>query len=220
MNLKNESLPVWILIFTSAILVLVIVLQFYSNETHGLNNRVSTDKDQDNQLRKTLTYRENSLDGTKQIIRYSFNNHPELFTDYKDYLNNNVFIALKDLADNKESYVFIGEERTNNPHWLGNEHIFFTTYCGTACKGIYLVNILNKDTELGIFSYIYSDQKNVQVTHFKDWFNNSFEFPGWVKNIHSSYFDNKVYLIFEMWNNNKYMGGKRFIFTGSSLKEQ
>lgn len=170
---------------------------------------------------KELKYEEYSPDQSKKVILYQTKYDPAFYNDYdKDFFLNNTIIAVVDLENSQERDIFIDEERTGNPHWLGNEYVFFTTYCGTACKGIYLSNVDNKELRLGVWGYTFSESKNEWIMHFKDWFNFEHEFEGGVDEVISETLGDKTYLIFRRKN---YQGNalpeKRFLFTGDKLIE-
>ena len=170
---------------------------------------------------KTLQYKELSPDEAKEAIVYKIKFDPTLYENYyQDYFPNNTIIAVKETKTGRVDYVFTGEERTGNPHWLGNSHIFFTTYCGTACQGIYLVNVQNKETRLGVLGYTFSEE-GLWQTHFKDWFGEEFVFKGMVDKIESEIRKNNSYLIFKMQDGEgDFLGQKRFLFTGKKLIER
>ena len=123
------------------------------------------------------------------------------------------------MENGKEDYIFTGS-RIGEPKWLGNEHVFFTSYCGSSCQGIYLVDVFNKETEQGVLSYMTSGDDEPVYTYFQDWFGHEFKLNGWVEEIRSETVDNKTYLIFNMRDDEqKSIGQKKFLFTGKALKE-
>ncbi len=149
---------------------------------------------------------------TKSVISYTINNKP-LF-------QNHVLIAIQNVDGQKEEPVFIGEERTGMPKWLGDDHVFFTTYCGTACQGIYLIDVRNKETKLATLSFSFSNT-NTWETHFSDWFGKKFQFPGLLGDIGTEFSNDNFYLVFgKKDQSDNDPGKKRFLFTGDSLKEQ
>lgn len=171
---------------------------------------------------RDVEYQERSPDGKNIVTLYKLPYNPSIHTDYyQDYFQNQKIIAVRDLDNQKESIVFTGEERINDPHWLGNKHIFFTTYCGTACKGVYLVDTNNKESNLAVWGYIFSEEKSNWETHFKDWFRQEFVFDGLVDKIESEITNNNIYLIFKMEDDqSNSVGEKRFLFTGKKLVER
>ncbi|MBI2017987.1 hypothetical protein HYS92_02965 [Candidatus Daviesbacteria bacterium] len=215
MNWKNNlSLKIILLVlaaalsiflFLSSILMGMAIYDEYTKYKEDLADRQKEKNElQENIIRKDLLYQEISPLQTKYIIVYG--------------LDNEFLITTKDLISQKEEYIFVGEE--SKPQWLDDDHIFFTSYCGTACKGVYLIDVRNKEVKLGVLSYVFSDE-NFWITHFKDWFGKEFQFPGLVEDI-STKFDNGVfYLVFQTKDQTgKNIGEKRFLFTGDSLKEQ
>ena len=169
---------------------------------------------------RKLVYQEQSPDGEHNIVLYEMPFLGEGDLDYKNHLNNQYFYSVEDdsFTSGSETYVFVNDYKAGYPHWLDNEHIFFTSGCGTGCQGLYLVNTRTKEsrqasvftTPLGADNY---------ETQFHDWFNQDFKFPGWSKNIRAAFFEGKSYLIFQVWNDNKPRGEERFLFTGKSLKK-
>ena len=167
---------------------------------------------QESLISKELLYLERSPLGDKNVVSYQINNKP-LFEDY-------IMIVIQDVNDQREEPLFIGKERTGRPKWLDDDHIFFTTYCGTACKGVYLVNVLNKEAKLATLSFTFSDTNNWE-THFSDWFGNKFQFPGLLGEIGTEFSNDNFYLVFESKDQaDNDFGKKRFLFTGNSLKEE
>lgn len=166
------------------------------------------------------SFEELSPDGQKRIIRYEVNYVPELFSEnYTTYLDNKIVIAvINNIGDvEREYFVFNGEERTGDPHWLGNRYIFFTAYCGTACQRLTLLDTQSKQTREAMISY-WSKENNKQKTYFNTWFDQAFEFFGFVDKIYAEMVDNKPYLVFNISNDDGVESGqKRFLFTGNSL---
>ena len=82
------------------------------------------------------------------------------------------------------------------------------------------MDVSNKETRQGVLSYMISKENKPIYTHFKDWFDREFKFNGWVDEIRSDTIGNKTYLIFYMRDGkSKSIGQKRFLFTGTALKE-
>ncbi len=172
------------------------------------------------QTLKTIGFEKLSLDGLNKIISYGIDFNSSFYDNYyNEYFDNNIIISVKDMETRRENYLFTGN-RIGYPHWLGNGHIFFTSYCGTSCQGIYLVDIFNKETRLGVLSYMDQKENKNIYTNFQDWFDHDFNFNGWVNKMKSEIIDDKIYLIFEMQDlDGKPIGVKRFLFTGNTLKE-
>ncbi len=166
-----------------------------------------------------LVYSETSPDRTKKVLLYEtpFNGSSQL--DYQNYLSNKYFFAVRELNSRRERYVFVNDYKTGNPHWLGNEHIFFTGGCGTGCRGLHLVNINSKEFHPGVLT-VTSITKDSFETNFRDWFGQEFNFPGGPKDIKSVAVEDKTYLVFQMENNGQSAGEKRFLFRENGLKEQ
>lgn len=149
-----------------------------------------------------------SPDKSKKIIIY--------FLDEQELEN---IISVVELDSDYEKYIYIGKN-IGFPKWLGNDHIFFTKYCGTACQGFILVEVNGGEVRSGILSYMSLDLSRPDYTHFKDWFGSEFEFDGYPESMRGEIKDDKAWLVFAMHDQNKKpLGEKRFIFTGDGLKE-
>lgn len=170
---------------------------------------------------KTVRYEEESPNQSQRVLAYEVGFNPNFYKGYyEDYFLNRVIIAVRDLEYARERYIFTGEGRTNDPHWLGNNHIFFTSYCGTACQGLYLVDVRNKETWQAVWGYGRDDAGAVWQTHFTDWFGGEFDFEGLVREVASEVSGDEAYLIFKMEDDQGgFLGEKRFLFTGEELKK-
>ena len=116
-----------------------------------------------------IDYEKLSPDGLNKIISYRTVFDFSFYGDYyKEYFNNNRIVSIRN-KDGGEDYLFTGG-KIGEPEWFGNEHVFFTSYCGSSCQGIYLINVFNKETKLGVLSYITSEDGKSSYTIFKDWF--------------------------------------------------
>lgn len=163
-------------------------------------------------------YEETSPDRQNSIIRYKIEEYNEnLYSNYHGYLDSNVLIALASLEEEREKYIFVGGERTGDPHWLGNDYIFFTTNCGTSCQGLYLVDTRSKESRLAVISYLF--EKDRWVTYFHDWFDRKFVFEGLLDDIKSETNSAGSVLIFSMKDDQRnFLGERKMLFTGNSLK--
>lgn len=232
MNLRDKSVQTRFLFLAYLLsLVGIFLLTFHHFQKHteylektnravlGAIDKV-TNTDKSPKSLKTLEYKELSPDKSREVLVYHMRFDPLLYDDYyKEYFPNQKILIVRDLDSQEEHVVFTGEERTNDPHWLGNENIYFTSYCGTACKGIYLINVLNKESRQGVWAYIYDEQKNTWETHFHDWFSQKFVLDGMIGNVKSEVVSGQTYLMFDMNNGNgDFLGKKRFLFTGDGLK--
>lgn len=166
--------------------------------------------------RKTV-HEEISPNGEKKIVLYEtpFTGKGDL--DYRNYLSNQYLFSVETLKDGRESQIFVNDYKTGNPHWLGNNHIFFIHGCGTGCKGIYLVNVDSKESQLAVIITDPLAEKN-SLTRFRDWFNQDFRFSGWVQHIRSAFIDNTIFFIFQIQNSDKSLTEKKFLFTKDSLR--
>jgi hypothetical protein len=171
-------------------------------------------------LRKII-YEDTSPDQSRMIIVYEMEYDPRFYHGYyEDYFNNKKTIVSKDTKSGREYVIFTGEERIGRPQWLGNNHVFFTTHCGTACKGLYLVDVRNKETRFAVWGYTFSKEKNIWETHFTDWFGHDHTFDGIVDALIPQIIDADVYLIFKMkGEDGSPMPNKQFLFAGEGLKE-
>jgi len=169
---------------------------------------------------KEIEYEEISPDNLQKAIEYKMSFDSQLYDDYyKDFFLNQKIISVKNIKTDREGYVFTGEEKVGDPHWLGNDKIFFTTYCGTACQGLYLVDTRSKESQLAVISFYFQDD-GPWMTHFKDWFAGEFVFEGLIDKVTSSTVGDRSYLIFKMKDVNKNpLAEERFLFTGKSLEK-
>lgn len=169
---------------------------------------------------RTETFQELSPDGSSTIYRYKLSNTANLFGNiFTTYLDNNIIISRVENFDDlqREYYIFIGEERTGNPHWLGNNHVFFTSYCGSACQGLILLDVKTGQRWQGVLSSLPNSQSQM-FTYFTDWFDQKFRFSGLVESMRGELKNNQPFLVFETINDvGVESGEKRFLFTGSSL---
>lgn len=166
----------------------------------------------------TEIHSEISPNGLKEIILYRkpfIGNNRE---EYRNYLAHQHIFTVRELDPWGENDLFLGDERVGYPHWLGNDFIFFTTSCGTGCRGLKLINV-NSGRFMNATLTTTPVTKDGYETDFRDWFGRKYKFPGWDKNLRSVDINGDTYLIFEMWNNNQSIGGKSFLFTGTLLKE-
>ncbi|MDO8570204.1 MAG: hypothetical protein Q7R97_01295 [Candidatus Daviesbacteria bacterium] len=166
----------------------------------------------------TKVHSEVSPDGLKEIILYEKSFTGNTQEEYHNYLANQHIFAVREFDPWNENEIFLGDEMVGYPHWLGNDFIFFTTRCGTGCRGLELVNIHSKESKGAVITTT-PISKDGYETNFRDWFGHEYQFSGSDKNLRSVYLNGKVYLIFEMWNNNQSIGEKKFLFTGNLLEE-
>ena len=195
--------------------------EVFGDKAQILNEIKEANENELHLYKKVIEYQEGSPDGKNIVTLYKLPYNPSVHIDYyQDYFQNQKIIVVRDLNSQKEYVVFTGEERTNDPHWLGNKHIFFTTYCGTACKGVYLVNTNNKESDFAVWAYIFTKEKNSWETHFKDWFGKKFIIEGLVDSLESEILDGQPYIVFKMKDDKgSSLGEKRFLFTGERLME-
>ncbi len=220
--LKSLLLPTFL---TSCFWLLILIILFSyldkgkeTNENSYFNNGPTQNNYE--ALDRKNTYEELSPNGNRKVIRYKLNYHSELFSEnYTTYLNNNVILAVveKNGDTERENFLFVGEERTGDPHWLGNKYLFFKAYCGTSCQGLVLLDTENNQVWKGALGY-FSGKDEKPRTSFSGWFDQDFRFEDSVSQIHAAIIDNKPYLIFDMENGQGVESGqKRFLFTGNKL---
>ncbi len=209
--------PLILLIITSSVFLMLVTLTLGSilyesrRSWDGSEQRRIREEPPEVFIKKDRLSSEVSPLMTKSVIAYTINNKP-LF-------QNHIMIAIQDVDGQKEEPVFIGEERTGTPDWLDDDHIFFTSYCGTACKGVYLIDVRNKETKLATLSFTFSDI-NSWETHFRDWFGKEFQFPGLLGKLSTEFIVDSPYLVFSGKSQFGDYEKKRFLFTGESLIEQ
>lgn len=198
------------LILASILMGFALFDEFQQQRLEALDEKQKEEELQETLIKKELLYQEISPMATKSVITYKINNKP-LFQDH-------IMIGIRDSDSQEEEPIFIGEERTGMPSWLDDEHILFTTYCGTSCKGIYLVDIRDKEVSLATLSFTFSGA-NSWETHFKDWFGNQFQFPGLLGDIDTEFTNDHFYLVFSKKDQLDSSNKKRFLFTGENLIE-
>lgn len=224
MNWKSSFKRKFLFILGFCLLVFLCCFLFLSILENKIESRItelikSTTTENLRSIEPRRKYSETSPNGLREIILYE-----RVFTgdgeyEYRSYLNNQYLFVVKEFRNGAEHEIYIGDDKVGYPHWLGNDFIFFTGGCGTGCRGFYLVDTRSKESFQGVITTT-PVSENGFATHLHDWFDHEFKFVGFDKNIRSVYLDNKTYLIFEMWNNNQYIGEKKFLFTGDSLKER
>lgn len=161
-----------------------------------------------------LEYKVLSPDGTKEISVYAINDDPNTFMD--NALAKQVF-TLKNLADSSKKDI-LTSEKVDFPKWLGNNHIFFTTYCGSGCQGFDLVNISTKKRKNGVLSYMVTSDGKSEYTILESWSGKEIKFDGVPKEIISEIFGGKIWLVFNMIDQQgKALGQKRILFDETSL---
>jgi len=220
-NILFIRLAIGIACFTFILVFIPRVLRgLFEGDQSKITEAVGDAPKQLDRIKREETYQELSPDRSKKISRYEISNDPSLFANsYVTYLDNNIIIAVtNNFGDTqRESYLFVGEYRTGEPHWLGNGYVFFTSHCGSSCRGLSLLDVRTGQRWSAVLSFLSID-RNRPITHFYDWFKQDFEFNGGVKKIRGVFEDNRPYLIFDMENDRGVeTGEKRFLFTGSSL---
>ncbi len=135
----------------------------------------------------------------------------------KDVLSLMITHLENNISEEKYHTNFASWDATSNLHWLNNNYVFFTRHCGTACKGVTLLNLVSKETINAVLTYPSFSNQPVE-THFKDWFGQEHVLQGIVNKISSETINNKTYLIFDMTDNKgNYTGQNKFLFSEKSL---
>ncbi len=228
MNLKVKfscSIKRYIIIIACSLLVLVVI--FFLKNPEAIEEsqiktvgNVSGDPQKQAQPLRKQTHQELSPDGSKKITRYELQFDPTLFGgNYTTYLDSKIIISVTNIFSDieREYYIFIGEEKTGEPHWLGNNYVFFTNHCGSSCEGLILLDVRTGQKWQAVLSYLSNNHKSSE-TYFHDWFDKNFQFDGLVQKIHGLMENNQPYLIFDMENDKGVESGeKHFLFTGNSL---
>lgn len=180
--------------------------ELLKEHTFNIEPQVKTNSEVKQVASSQLSFDPLSPDGSQLIIYYS---EPSL---------DQQIIAVQNLQTEKERIIYSGK-RINYPKWLGNEHVFFTTYCGTSCQGFNLVNTVNGEVHTGLLSYMFFVPQRPVFTYFRSWFGEEFEFNGLPDEIMSETYNNKTWLVFKMQDEaGNVIGEKRFLFTGTDLK--
>lgn len=104
-------------------------------------------------------------------------------------------------------------------HWLGNDHVFFTVYCGSSCQGLILLNVITGKTHSTTIASM-SSLVEKSYTIFPDWFSKKeFRFDGLIDEMNGEIIDGQAYLVFKtVHDDGSASEEKRFLFTGNSLK--
>ncbi|MBI5619868.1 hypothetical protein HY950_02815 [Candidatus Gottesmanbacteria bacterium] len=193
---------------------LVTIIQFLSrfSVTLSINNKTIGQLPQ-----RKIVHEETSPDGEKKIVLYEVPFTGKGDVDYRNYLANQYLFSVETFKDGTERQIFINDYKTGSPHWLGNNHIFFTHDCGSGCEGIYLVNVDSKTSRLAEVITDPLAEKN-SLTRFYDWFDQDFKFSGWVKHMRSAFIDNNSFFILDIQNADTSLTEKKFLFTKDSLK--
>lgn len=219
MNLRAKFITkLALFLLTSSLLLLAIIL-IPKKLSWPTNSEEVLGEEETSGFQREIEYQEISPDGSNLILLYKMPFHPGMYGHYSDYLSGQLLIAVKEIASGRERYILVTEHRSGDPHWLDNNYVYFTVYCGTACRGIQLAGIGGRKSELAVLSYIYDNEAERYETHFKDWFDNKFVFEGLIDEVKSEMIDDKAYLIFRMKDGQgNFLYEKRFLFTGSSLE--
>src|SRR3989338_3407079 len=211
---SNQSRLIVSLSIGNIILTIVLLSLFNKHFSYNLEIKMQN-KHREMQstqgIVKDTVYEEISPSGDRVLALYEVPDNP---VDQE-------FIIIKNKVSKTENYIyFLDVYKDGIPKWLGNDFIYFTTYCGTSCQGLDLVNVNSKQIYHGVLSYMVLDEKHGPYTIFKDWFGHEFTFNGLVDYITSETVRDKVYLVFKMENDKgKAFGQKRFLFTGKALEE-
>lgn len=185
-------------------------------KTERVLGETSLAKEEEKHQRKKV-YEETSPNGERRIVLYELPFVGEGDLDYRNYLSNQYIFSVESYSDGGEYHVFINDYKTGYPHWLGNSYIFFTSGCGTGCRGLYLVNVDSKVSHQAVlFTNPLPGDESESI--FSDWFGQEFRFHGSVKNIRGTFLDGRAYLVFQLWNNDEPLSEKRFLFTEKSLE--
>ncbi len=125
-------------------------------------------------------------------------------------------VTFKGMDTGLEKNIFIGY-RTGRVKWLGDDHAFYTDYCGTGCQQLVLINVSNSGKAYGMLSYMLRENGQ-EYTVFDDWFGKQFMFDGIPDDIYSRTVGDKTWLVFKMVNEDgTYLGEKRLLFNGSDM---
>ncbi len=155
-----------------------------------------------------IIHSEGSPGKSKELTEYLINN----FGKGSEYM-----VTFKGMDTGLEKNIFIGN-RTGRVKWLGDDHAFYTDYCGTGCQQLILINVSSSDKASGMLSYM-PRENGQEYTVFDDWFGKQFNFDGIPDDIYSQTVGDKTWLVFKMVNEDgASLGENRLLFDGSSLK--
>ncbi len=106
-----------------------------------------------------------------------------------------------------------------NLHWLGNDHVFFTVYCGSSCQGLVLLDVITGRTHNTTIASM-SSLKAKSYTIFPDWFSKKeFRFDGLINEMNGEMKNGQAYLVFKtVHDDGSTLEEKRFLFTGNFLR--
>src|SRR3989339_42469 len=122
-----------------------------------------------------------------------------------------ILLSLESGMTRQVYYTFLSD-MGSGIHWLGNNHLFFLSHCGTACQGITLLDIRSGKTKSGVLTYP-SFPNQPAKTHFKDWFGQELVINGLVKDVSSATESNLHYFIFILEDDaGNFLGEKKFQF--------
>jgi len=212
---SNQSRLIVSLSIGNIILTIVLLSLFNKHFSYNLEIKMQN-KHREMQstqgIVKDTVYEEISPSGDRVLALYEVPDNP---VDQE-------FIIIKNKVSKTENYIyFLDVYKDGIPKWLGNDFIYFTTYCGTSCQGLDLVNVNSKQIYNGVLSYMVLDEKRGPYTIFKDWFGREFTLDGLINDITSETSIKKTYLIFKMEDEKGIsLGAKRFLFTGNTLREE
>lgn len=137
----------------------------------------------------------------------------------REFSSDKYVLIVYDLAKSEVKELFTGRS-PNELSWLDESHVVFKVYCGTSCAGFNLVNTETGEIKEGVITYLFSEDRNIWYTYFKDGYGREFEFDGFGSDITTETIDNKNYLVFNLTDDeNNYIGQKKFLFTGDKLIE-
>lgn len=169
---------------------------------------------------RTKKYESLSPSRDKVIIEYEMLNRDNFYLFDETYLGGKTVIAVQvaNLGQASERYVYIGGDNIRDPQWLGDNHVFFSTGCGTNCETFYLLDVNSKELRVGTINSIVDTSYNRWRTAFRDCYGVQFVFSGEVNTIRSEVKDDKSYLVFELGNGQSdHPEERRFLFTGNAL---
>lgn len=116
-----------------------------------------------------------------------------------DQVDENLSLVLFDVTNRTSKEIFNTNfsswDMTNDPQWLGNQHLFFLRHCGSSCQGLSLLNVHTGEIDNASLSY-QSFPDESPFTNFNDWFGNYYHWKGFVKEIGSTDINDKYSLVF------------------------
>lgn len=150
---------------------------------------------------------------SQKLVAFSIPNNKEV----SDAVSIVIFDYQKNIFKAIHNTAFPSWDMESDFQWVGDKYLFYMSYCGTACRGLVLL-----DTSTGV-----ADKTNIsyppfpgekEKTYIRDWTGNRFEIAGLVTNIYTETRHGVDYMVFTLENyQREYIGEKIMIFANNAL---